>query len=228
MDGDPIDAHLLRTHLERGGCLYLDEAHALGLFPGGTGYATHNGICPTATVGTLGKALGCAGAFIAGSHTLCDWIRANARSFVFSTGFAPALIPRLAAAIDIVTGPDGDRRRQRLWSNVRRLADRLRLPDPPSPIFPLLVGENDDAVAIADSLLARGWHAHPIRPPTVPPGTARLRVTVTAAHTPEHIDAFARDVLATFARHHKPVLIDRGRTKPLLCQPPAFAASLSR
>jgi 7-keto-8-aminopelargonate synthetase-like enzyme len=228
MDGDRIDADLLRSHLHRGGCLYLDEAHALGLFPGGTGYATHNGIAPTVVVGTLGKAFGCAGAFLAGTRTLCEWLRAHARSFVFTTGLSPALLPRIAAAIDIVTGADGDRRRERLWSNVRRLSDRLAIVQPPSPIFPLLVGENDVAVAIANALLARGWHVHPIRPPTVPVGTARLRVTVTAAHTAQNIDAFARDVLAAFARHDRPIIVDPGRTKPLSSDPPTPPVSASQ
>ena len=202
MDGDrcPIDG--IRSHLADGGLVYLDEAHALGLFPGGAGLACARGVRPTVVVGTLGKALGCAGAFVAGSATTCAWLRGIARSHVFSTGLSPLLVAAIDRAVTLVTGPEGDRRRARLWANVTRAGELLgrRLS---SPIVPIHVGDNHLAVAVSDALLARGWHVQAIRPPTVPPGTARLRLSLSADHTVEQLSALVADlddVLTTFGR----------------------------
>jgi 7-keto-8-aminopelargonate synthetase-like enzyme len=106
----------------------------------------------------------------------------------------------IACALERVTGSDGDRRRAALWSNVTRLHRALGRDGapPPSPIVPLLVGDNALAVSLAGALLERGWHVQPIRPPTVPDGTARLRLTVCALHTAEQIDALAADLHALF------------------------------
>lgn len=210
MDGDRVDLDALRRHHARGGASYVDDAHALGLFPGGVGLLTAHGITPTILVGTLGKALGVAGAFVAASHTLCRFLRARARSFVFSTGTSPAQAERIAHALELVTGPRGDELRDRLWSNAHHLARRLGCDDAPSPIFPVLIGDNDAAVAVAQALLQRGWHVQAIRPPTVPTGTARLRVTVTAAHERAQLDAFVDDLRTALDRLHLPLRIDRG------------------
>ncbi|MFO0634284.1 MAG: aminotransferase class I/II-fold pyridoxal phosphate-dependent enzyme [Nannocystaceae bacterium] len=210
MDGDRLDLDGLRRHHARGGASYVDDAHALGLFAGGTGLLTANGIAPTILVGTLGKALGVAGAFVAASHTVCRFLRARARSFVFSTGTSPAQAECILHALALVTGPRGDELRDRLWSNAHHLAQRLGCDDAPSPIFPVLVGDNDAALALALSLLQRGWHVQAIRPPTVPPGTARLRVTVTAAHERAQLDAFVDDLRAALDRLQLPLRVDRG------------------
>ncbi len=197
MDGDYADPEALHRHLERGGCLYLDEAHSFGLFTRDglpTGLAGAHQIRPTALVGTLGKSFGCAGAFIAASATTCRWIRGTARSFVFSTGVSPALADQLHHAIDLIQGPEGQRQRARLWSNIEHLAHRLGVPGHRSPIFRILLGSNDRALALSAQLLERGWHAQAIRPPTVPRGTSRLRITVTASHDADQIDAFADDL----------------------------------
>ena len=194
MDGDTAEPSDLRAFTTAGGFLYLDEAHSLGLFPGGAGFACHHGITPAVLMGGLGKAFGLAGAFAAGSREVCTWLRPRARSFVFSTGNAPALAAQARLAVDLVTGPEGDARRARLWSNVHLFARELNLPTPASPIFPLLVGPNQLAVTLSRTLLERGWHVQAIRPPTVPPDTARLRLTVTAAHTPEQIRGLAADL----------------------------------
>jgi 7-keto-8-aminopelargonate synthetase-like enzyme len=155
-----------------------------------------HGIVPTALVGTLGKTFGCAGAFVAASSVVCRWIRGAARSFVFSTGTSPVLAAQLHQAIDLVDGPDGERQRVRLWANVEQLARRLGVPNHRSPIFRVLLGSNEAALTLSARLVERGWHAQAIRPPTVPRGTSRLRITVTAAHDPAQIDAFANDLHA--------------------------------
>ncbi|MEX1363635.1 MAG: aminotransferase class I/II-fold pyridoxal phosphate-dependent enzyme [Nannocystaceae bacterium] len=214
MDGDCLDPAAAATHLRQGGALYADEAHAIGLFPGGRGWLGHHGVEPTVMVGTLSKAFGCAGAFFAASRPLCDLVRNRARSFVFTTGTSPVLVGRIARAVDLVAGPRGDHLRDRLWSNVRHLAAALRLPDRDlrSPIVPIVVGSNALAMSLASRLLDRGWHVQAIRPPTVPVGTARLRLTVSAAHEPEQIDAFAADLRALLDRERLPLRIERGTT----------------
>jgi 8-amino-7-oxononanoate synthase len=215
MDGDRIDPRDVATHLAAGGCAYVDEAHAIGLYERGRGLLHAAGVAPTVFVGTLSKAFGCAGAFLAGSATVCRYLRTRARSFVFSTGIAPPIAARIARALDIVTGQDGDERRARLWANASRLAAALDLDVAPSPIFPLLVGNNALVVALADVLAADGYHVQAIRPPTVPTGTARLRITVTAAHTFEQIDGLAAAIISAFARHDRRVHVERGRLEPL-------------
>ena len=196
MDGDYANATSLGAHLEAGGALYLDEAHSFGLFSVGgrpTGFAGRHDLKPTVLVGTLGKAFGCAGAFVAASALSCRWIRACARSFVFSTGPSPTSTAQVEHAIDLLTGPEGDLRRQRLWTNIDRLAGHLGVA-PRSPIFRIIIGENQAAMALSAALLERGWHVQAIRPPTVPRGTARLRITMTASHDAAQIDAFAADL----------------------------------
>ncbi|MFO7564296.1 MAG: aminotransferase class I/II-fold pyridoxal phosphate-dependent enzyme [Enhygromyxa sp.] len=196
MDGDGPALAKLETHLVEGGCLYLDEAHALGLFAGGRGRAGQLEHRPTVIVAPLGKAFGCAGAFVCGSRTLCEWIRGHARAFVFSTGVSPALIPRIRHALELVAGPEGERRRELLWRNVERLRAALGFEGRLfAPILPIVVGSNTSALELSAALLERGWHVQAIRPPTVPERGARLRVTLSAAHEPDTVDAFARDLV---------------------------------
>lgn len=194
MDGDTADPAALHNFTDRGGLLYLDEAHALGLYPGGAGFAHHHGITPAVLMGGLGKAFGLAGAFAAASVEVCTWLRTRARSFVFSTGIAPPLAHQATVAAELLAGPEGDRRRDRLWTNTRLFADALALPPPISPIFPIVVGSNQRALSLSHALNDRGWHVQAIRPPTVPPNTARLRITLSAAHPPEQVTAFAADL----------------------------------
>lgn len=194
MDGDQADLDALREFTAAGGMLYLDEAHSFGLFPGGVGFARHHGVTPALLMSGLGKAFGLAGAFAAGSSEVCTWIRTRARSFVFSTANAPLLAEQARLAAALIAGPDGERRRDRLWSNARLLADALGYPPPVSPIFPVVVGANQPAVEISRALLERGWHVQAIRPPTVPVGSARLRITVTADHDERQILGLAADL----------------------------------
>jgi 8-amino-7-oxononanoate synthase len=205
MDGDRVDVAALAAHQSAGGYLYVDEAHALGLFPDGHGLLS-GAARPDVLVGTLSKALGCAGAFVAGSSALCDWIRNRARSYVFSTGPTPLSMAAILAAIECVRGPQGDRLRAKLWSNVRALEHGLHLDSSlGSPIVPLFVGPNALAVDLSDRLLERGWHVQAIRPPTVPEGTARLRVTVSAAHSSEQVERLAADLRAEFTASDLPL-----------------------
>jgi 7-keto-8-aminopelargonate synthetase-like enzyme len=199
MDGDgPILADL-DTHLARGGCVYLDEAHAIGLYSGGRGRAAQLAHRPTVVVAPLGKAFGCAGAFVCASSLVCAWIRGHARAFVFTTGVSPALVPRIAHAIELVAGPEGDRRRELLWRNLDALRTTLGSSGHTegghaSPIVPISIGDNQRALALSAALLERGWHVQAIRPPTVPEHGARLRITISAAHELETIKRFARDL----------------------------------
>jgi 8-amino-7-oxononanoate synthase len=214
MDGDRLDVEAARRHLGRGAAMYVDEAHGLGLFREGRGLLGQHELRPTVLVGTLSKAFGCAGAFLAASGPVCALVRNRARSFVFSTGTSPVLVASLARALALVTGPEGDRRRERLWANVRHLAGALGLQEdePPSPIFPVLVGDNERAMRVAARLLELGWHVQAIRPPTVPMGTARLRLTVSAAHEPGQLDAFVVDLKRVLAEAELPLRVDRGAT----------------
>ena len=206
MDGDAADADALRAAAAGGLQLYIDDAHGFGLFEGGRGWTHAHDLEPAAYVGTLSKALGCAGAFVAGSATLCEWIRTRARSFVFSTGTSPRVAEAILYGLDRLEGAAGDTARARLRANIDHLAHALRLPERPrSPIFPIVLGSNDRAVSVADALLERGWHVQAIRPPTVAPGTARLRLTLSADHEPREIDglvAALRDVLGHVDRAH--------------------------
>ncbi|MFZ6183353.1 aminotransferase class I/II-fold pyridoxal phosphate-dependent enzyme [Nannocystis pusilla] len=194
MDGDTAEPALLREFSDRGGMLYLDEAHSLGLFPAGAGFARHHGIRPAVLMGGLGKAFGLAGAFAAGSHEVCTWIRTRARSFVFSTGNAPVLAEQARLAAEMLAGPEGDERRARMWTNARLLAAALERPPPASPIFPVVIGANHLAVTVSRALLERGWHVQAIRPPTVPVGSARLRITISAAHDEAQIHGLVADL----------------------------------
>jgi 7-keto-8-aminopelargonate synthetase-like enzyme len=116
------------------------------------------------------------------------------------------VLPDLQRAIEILRGPEGDRRRARVWSAVETFAQALGLSETPaSPIVPLLVGPNDAALQLSRQLLERGWHVQAIRPPTVPEGTARLRVTLSAAHTDEEILGLAADLRALFDAQSRPL-----------------------
>jgi len=196
MDGDlaPLPA-IAAVARERGAMLVIDDAHAGGLLgPRGEGGLRHFGLAPDAAdavVGTLGKAYGSAGAFVAGSAPLRDLLVNRARSFIFTTGPAPAAAGAALEALRVAA--DETWRRERALA----LADRLRaglgalglcLTASVAAIVPVVLGSESAALAASDRLLARGFFVSAIRPPTVPPGTSRLRITVTAGHTEEQVD----------------------------------------
>jgi 7-keto-8-aminopelargonate synthetase-like enzyme len=185
MDGDlaPVGA-LAELCGRHGALLVLDEAHAvLGPEPDLSGVETLR-------VGTLSKALGSLGGFVAGPRTLVRLLVNRARPFVFTTASTPADTAAALAALAVVRSSEGDQLRDRLRAHLGRVA-----PGNPSPIIPLVVGEEERATAMSRALLDRGVLVPAIRPPTVAPGTSRLRVTLSAAHEDGHVQRLV-DALA--------------------------------
>jgi len=187
MDGDVVDlaamAALCRRH---DAALVVDEAHAVGVHgPEGRGLAAAAGIEPDVVVGTFGKAFGSAGAFAASSRPIAELLWNRARSFVFSTAL-PASVPAAThAALEIVRGAEGLERRKALSANARRFRALVPVAGgaADSAIAPILVGDDREVMRLSRQLLEQRVFVQGIRPPTVPPGTARLRVSLAAGHT---------------------------------------------
>jgi 7-keto-8-aminopelargonate synthetase-like enzyme len=204
MNGTRHDPDQHKRWLEAGHALYLDGAHDFGLYEDGAGWSQANNISPDLYVGTLGKAYGAAGAFVASTGPICDLIRNTARSFVFSTALSPVVATQLLQRIKQVRGGDGDERRARLTRNILRMSQRLELPVQ-SAIVPLAVGDPNLAMSLSKQLRANGWHVQAIRPPTVPHGSSRLRLTISAAHTEAQIDALTAELARVFAQANHPL-----------------------
>jgi glycine C-acetyltransferase/8-amino-7-oxononanoate synthase len=172
----------------------VDEAHATGLYGAtGAGVVAKLGFGDRVLVqmGTLGKALGGFGAYVAGSAALRELLINRCRSFIFTTSLPPAVMAMAIAAIDVVKREP--QRREALWQNCRQLTEGLRalgfqLGVSSSPIVPLIIGDAARCMKFSEHLLERGVFAQGIRPPTVPPGTSRLRITLMATHTCDQID----------------------------------------
>lgn len=204
MDGDIADIAALAALCSRhGAALVLDEAHAIGaLGPEGRGLAAELGVVPDVLIGTFGKALGSFGAFAATSRAIADLLWNRARPLVFSTGLPPSIPAASRAAIEIVRGADGEQRRRTLASHARRFRELVRRAGgaASSAIAPIVIGGDREAMGCSDALLARGHYVQGIRPPTVPPGTARLRVGMSAAHTAQQLEVLA-ETLNDVMRH---------------------------
>lgn len=191
MDGDwaPL-AEIVSLKEKYGAWLMVDEAHATGVFgKNRRGLAEELGVEGQVDVmlGTLSKALGCAGGFLAGSQMLVDFLRNRARSLIYSTALPPSVVSAAAAAVELVMGEEGRCRQERLWKNVRTLgAD--------SPIHPVIVGDETAAVQLSRRLYERGIFVPAIRYPTVAKGKARLRVTVMSAHRPDEIERLLHEL----------------------------------
>src|SRR5579863_872455 len=192
MDGDeaPLTeyAALCRTHHA---ALIVDEAHAVGIYgERGSGLIEARGVADDVfvSINTAGKALGVSGAFVAGSADAIEYLIQRARPFIFSTAPPPAIAAALAASLEVIA--DEPERRERLLARARYLRERLGLTGD-SPIIPIIIGENERAVAVARELQAAGFDVRAIRPPTVPVGTARLRITVNQGLSEEVLDRFA-------------------------------------
>jgi len=195
MDGDeaPLTA-IVELAEKYGAMVMVDEAHATGIFgAGGAGVVQKLGLGNRVLVqmGTLGKALGGFGAYIAGSRGLCDLLINRCRSFIFTTSLPPAVMAMAMAALDLVKREP--ERRQALWNNCRSLKEGLRslgfeLGASESPILPLIIGDATECMRFSEKLLENGVFAQGIRPPTIPPGTSRLRITLMATHTREQIE----------------------------------------
>jgi 8-amino-7-oxononanoate synthase len=202
MDGDraPL-GEIADAAASAGAWLMVDEAHAAGVFgPGGAGLVAELGLTARVDVqmGTLGKALGSFGAYVAGSRRLVDHLINRARSFIFTTGLPPSAVAAASAAIDIVVREPG--RAFGLLERARALGEALRaggldVPHLSSQILPVHVGDARRAVAAASTLLDRGYYVAAIRPPTVPDGTSRLRLSLMATHREEHIAGVASELI---------------------------------
>jgi 8-amino-7-oxononanoate synthase len=190
MDGDvaPLD-DIAGACARWGALLVLDEAHAV-LGPAGAGLAGIEGL-EVLRVGTLSKTLGSLGGFVAGSRRACDLLVNRARSYIFTTASTPADTAAALANLGVVRSAEGDALRARLRANI----DRLR-PGHPSPIVPVVVGDEADAVAASARLLDAGLLVPAIRPPTVAPGTSRLRIALSAAHTAGQVDRLVAGLTA--------------------------------
>jgi 8-amino-7-oxononanoate synthase len=196
MDGDlaPLPA-LAALARDRGALLFVDDAHGFGVLgPDGQGSPEHCGLgardVPLRMV-TLGKALGCGGALVLGARELVDALVQFARPFVYTTAMPPALAAAASAALAVLRRePERRAHLQALVARFRAGATQLRyrLMESVTPIQPLWIGEADAAVALSQALMQRGWYVPAIRPPTVPEGSARLRITLSAAHTEAQVD----------------------------------------
>jgi len=196
MDGDLAPLVELAEVAQRyDAMLLVDEAHATGVFgAGGRGVAEHLGVekFVTARVGTLSKALGCAGGFICGSRPLIEWLINRARSYIYSTAAPAAISAAALAALEIVIA-EPDRRRE-LLQRAAALREQLAilgwsLGRSASQIIQIVVGEPQQAVVLSQRLRQHGLLVPAIRPPTVPDGEACLRVSLTWGHTAEPIAA---------------------------------------
>lgn len=194
MDGDVAPLAELLALAERfDAWLMVDDAHGFGVLgPEGRGALAEAGLASwrIVLVGTLGKAAGVAGAFVAGQADVVEWLMQKARTYIFTTGAPPALADALLASLDLVAA--GDVRRAHLATLIARLHDTLRLerwqPMPSrTPIQPVVIGDNAEALAVARALWERGLWVPAIRPPTVPAGTARLRISLSATHRDEDV-----------------------------------------
>ncbi|WP_407525641.1 aminotransferase class I/II-fold pyridoxal phosphate-dependent enzyme [Methylobacterium oryzisoli] len=182
MDGDraPV-ADILALGARFDAWTLVDDAHGLGV------------VGPDATapleMGTLSKALGSYGGYLCASRAVIDLLTSRARSFVYTTGLPPASAAAALAALAVIAAEP--ERAARPLALARRFTARLGLPEAESAVVPVQVGEAEAALALSRALEARGFLVVAIRPPTVPPGTARLRVAFSAAHTEQEVDALA-------------------------------------
>ncbi|MBI2746418.1 MAG: 8-amino-7-oxononanoate synthase [Burkholderiales bacterium] len=196
MDGDIAPLPALLALCERfGAWLVVDDAHGFGVLgEHGRGALEHFKLCSPQLVymGTLGKAAGVSGAFVAAHETVIDWLVQRARPYIYTTAAAPALAHALLTSIALIDSPEGQRRRAQLEllchqlraMPVRRGWSHLASA---TPIQPLIIGGNAEVMAAAQALEAQGLWVSAIRAPTVPVGTARLRITLSAAHTHDDV-----------------------------------------
>jgi 8-amino-7-oxononanoate synthase len=198
MDGDAAPlAEIVALKEKHGAWLFVDEAHATGLYGAtGAGRIAEAGLSGRVEIvmGTLSKALGSVGGYIAGSRVLIDWLVNRARSFVYSTAMPPGVIAASHAAVKLARGDEGAALRGRLWGRIARfhagLPERWRKETlSMSAIQPLICGEASAALATAAALRERGFLIPAIRYPTVPRGVARLRVTLSAGRSDAEVDA---------------------------------------
>ena len=193
MDGDiaPVDA-LLDLAERYDAWLYLDDAHGFGVMNAGRGGMTERAAHSDRVIylATLGKAAGVAGAAVAAEQTVIDWLIQKSRPYIYTTAMPPMLAACLSASLKEIA--EGEACRARLREHVTQLRAglvdlRWKLLPSETPIQPLIVGDNADALALSNALRVRGMLVPAIRTPTVPQGTARLRITLSAAHSADDV-----------------------------------------
>jgi 8-amino-7-oxononanoate synthase len=193
MDGDlcPL-REIVETKDRHGALLFLDEAHAFGVLgPAGMGLAAELGLAPRIDfqMGTFSKAAGLAGGYLATSAVWRDLLVNRARSFIYSTAPPPALARAATTALALISSAEGDALRQQLRARIDLLA-----PGHPSPVVPLVLGENETTLAASARLEARGHLVPAIRYPTVARGTARLRISLSASHPPAAVESLRAEL----------------------------------
>ncbi len=206
MDGDfaPLP-ELLELCEAHDAMLVVDDAHGFGVLGvAGRGSLSYFSISSPriAYMATLGKAAGVAGAFVAGSENLVEWLLQQARTYIFTTAAPPPFAAALIKAVELIE--NGDARRTQLRTIIERFRERLqptrwKLLDSQTPIQPLVIGSNEDTLRVAQMLMHQGIWVPAIRPPTVPADTARLRISFSAAHTEAHVDRLVDALLRTEA-----------------------------
>jgi 8-amino-7-oxononanoate synthase len=204
MDGDlaPIGA-LLQLAERHDALLMVDDAHGFGVLGRhGFGILEDSGLCSERLiyVGTLGKAAGISGAFVCANELLIEWLIQKARPYIYSTASSPALAYALIRSLELIEGPIGQERRDSLRSNTvlwKQLAQfaHWHLLDSATAIQPIIVGSNETVLQLAKDLDRAGYWIPAIRPPTVPVGMSRLRMTLSATHTHDEISALANILL---------------------------------
>ena len=215
MDGDVAPLREILTLADRYDAgVIVDEAHATAVHgPNGRGISAdigdiRNDANIVARVHTCGKALACAGAFVCGSANLKDHLVNHARSFIFTTALPPYMAAQIHAALTLARGMDAER--SALQRNAESLRSALRAQGwdtgaSSTQIVPVIVGENEEALAAADFLQHEGFAVRAIRPPTVPQGTARLRFSLTAAIAPEDLVRLAKSLEGRRTLQQSPV-----------------------
>jgi 8-amino-7-oxononanoate synthase len=215
MDGDLADLPAMLALAERfDAWLVVDDAHGFGVLGAqGRGSLAHFGLRSERLIymGTLGKAVGAGGAFVAAHPSIVEWLVQTARPYIYTTAAPPAIAHAVSASLQLIAGAEGEQRRAQLQQRVALLRAGLaaliaaypaagwQLADSATAIQPLVVGDNAAAMALSAALDAQGLWVPAIRPPTVPVGTARLRITLSAAHTAADVQRLL-DALALVAK----------------------------
>lgn len=208
MDGDLVPlADIAAVCAKHGAVLCVDEAHAIGVY-GAAGQGAVDALelheAVGIRVGTCGKAIGGFGAYVAGSKALREYLFNKARSFVFTTALPASVVEANRVGLRRIQQAAGQ---AKLWRNIEWVAERLAAAGwwagkPESAIFPIMVGENEATVALANAIAERGFFVQAIRPPTVPAGTSRLRLTVSSAYDEAFITQLVDAIVAAAAALH--------------------------
>lgn len=196
MDGDKAPLDIIFNLCEKyGAVLMVDEAHSGGVMgPNGRGLSASFGIKPHIQMGTLGKAVGVSGAYVAGKRSLIDMLINKARSFIFTTAAPPAVAGTALAALEIVVSSEGDEKRANLTHNIesfRMIAEDLKIEIPKeiSHIVPIMIGSSEKTMRVSEICKNEGVFAHGIRYPTVSEGSPRIRFTLMSQHTRKDIES---------------------------------------